>query len=605
MDIMTHPGKLLSSAFAFLMVLSVRSGAANFDPAGWETNSSFPLIGDPAAVKGGILREHWTSFPPTLRSNGPNAGLPMVRDLHQLVFESLVATHPGTLETIPRLATHWKVSPDQRRFWFRIDPKARWADGSPVTAEDAVATWDFLVRKDLHDPYSGMIWGENFERPVADGPQIVSVKTRKPHWRLFLQFGGMPVYPAKELAGLDGERYLREYDWKLQMGSGPYELRAGAVRKDRSVTLTRRPDYWGKDERWNIGVGNFDALSFNVVLDDSLAFERFKKGELDYYFVAKAQRWVQECDFDRTRKGWIQKRRIRSEAPQGFTGFAFNMRKPPFDDRDVRKAFALLVNRERLVDKLFFDEYVLMDSYFPGSAWSAPDIPPVRYDPRMAARLLERAGWKQRDKNGWLVKDGKPLSVTLEYGNPSWTRIHKVLQEDIAGAGIRLELRLIDSRTLIQKVDERNFTLHFQTWGAQLFPNPETYWSSRLAGEKHNDNLPGFRDPRADALLERYDAAFDPKERGRILRELDGLILRQHPYALGWYVDASRILFWNRYGHPKDYLHRTGDYRDVRSLWWLDPVKAQALEEAQRSGKSLPVEPTDVDPWPRSPVTSP
>ena len=582
-----------------LLLSAVPSFSLDFNPAGWETNKNFPPIGSAEAKKGGTLRFFWSSYPPTLRTEGPNSNLSTTSELHGLIYESLVGLHPETMEYMPGLADYWKTSPDKRKFYFHINPKARWADGTPVTARDVVATWEFRVRKDLKDPYSVMIWDGSFERPVAESASVVSVKTKKLHWRLFLYFGGMTIYPAKEMSKLTGEKYLEDYNWKLQMGSGPYELKPGDIKNQQSVTLTRREDYWARDERGSTGLYNFDRLSWQVILDEDLAFEKFKKGELDYYVVSKAQRWAEETDFDKVKDGWIQKRKIFTNTPQGYGGFVFNMRKPPFNDRNVRKAFAYLFNRERLIEKLFFGAYSFIDSYFPGGIWENPDNPKIRYNPRMAKLLLARAGWDHRNKDGWLEKDGKIFEITLEYGSPGWDRIYKVVQEDLKRAGIKLILKQIDPGTLMKKVSERNFTLHFQNWGALTFPNPISSWGSELADVNDNNNLPGFKSQEVDRLCKQYDLAFDRETQKKLIRRIDGLIFRAHPYALAWTSNFSRILYYNKFGHPEKYFSKTGNYTDMKTMWWLDQQEDKALTEAMEKGGKLPVGETDQRPWAR------
>ncbi len=571
--------------------------AAAFNPAGWQSNNNFPLMGSTEAVKGGTLRSYWSDFPATLRTEGPNSNLSTTGQLQGMVYESLLTLHPETMEYIPVLADYWKISPDKRTFYFHINPKARWADGTPVTADDVVATWEFRVRKDIKDPYSAMMWGESFDKPVAVSPDVVSVHTKKLHWRLFLYFSGMQIYQAKEMRALTGDKYLEDYNWKMQTGSGPYELKPEDIKKPISITLTRRKNYWGEKERGNIGLNNFDKLVWTVVMDEELAFEKFKKGELDYYPVNKSQRWLQESDFDKVKRGIVQKRKVYTKVPQGVSGFVFNMRKPPFNDRNVRKAFALLLNREKLIDKLFFGEYGFIDSYHPGSDWANPTNPKIRYNPRMAKRLLARAGWAERNKDGWLTKDGKPFEITLEYGDPGFTRIYKVIQEDLKAAGIKLDLKQTDYNTIMKKVGERNFTLYHASWGGLLFPNPENSWSGALADKNDNNNLPGFKNAEVDALCKEYDTAFNIKDQRRIIHRIDELIFRVYPYALGWSSGFSRVLYYNKFGHAPNYFPKIGDYRSIVSNWWLDPAKEKAMNEALKNGGSLPVGETEVRPW--------
>ena len=174
--------KRITCAALLLGLLAPCLSALDFNPAGWETNGNYPLIGSPEAKKGGALRSTWLDFPPTLRALGPNSNTSANRALQGMVYESLLSLHPETLEYMPALADYWKISPDKRKFSFHINPKARWADGSPVTAADVVASWEFKVRKDIKDPYSYMMWSESYERPVAESPDARTCFVRN-WWR--------------------------------------------------------------------------------------------------------------------------------------------------------------------------------------------------------------------------------------------------------------------------------------------------------------------------------------------------------------------------------------------------------------------------------------
>ncbi|MEA3307060.1 MAG: ABC transporter substrate-binding protein [Elusimicrobiota bacterium] len=582
----------------FLFGITGAIAADNFNPAGWDSNNEFPLIGSERAEKGGTIKFFWRNYPATLRTNGPNANSYTIQEIHRVVYESLIDLHPSTNEYIPELADFWRISEDKRKFSFHINPKARWSDGTRVSAEDVVASWEFRVREDIKDPYSIMMWQDNFEKPIRESKYVVSVKTKKLNWRLFLYFGRMDIYQAEEMRALSGEEYLKNYNWKMQMGSGPYELRPENIKKDYYLAVTKRGNYWAEHERRNIGLNNFDKIMWRIILDRELAFEKLKKGEIDFYYVSRAQRWMKECAFDKIKKGRILKRKIYTEAPESFLGFAFNMRKPPFDNRDTRKAFSLLLNRKKLLDKLFFNEYAYIDSYFPWAGWSGERNPKIRYSPRRAAKLLRRAGWKNRNRDGWLTNGkGEIFEITLEYGSEGWSKIHKVIKEDVEKAGIKMNLKLIDSRTLMKKVNERNFTLHYKLWGAPLFPNPAIRWSSELADEKYNNNIPGFKNKKVDALCEKYDRTFYREEQKKIIKKMDGIIFREYPYALSWYTNFNRILYANKFGHRKTYFSKFGDFRDIKTMWWLDSKKEKVLSDAIETDKSLPTGKVVQKPW--------
>lgn len=578
-----------------------------FDPKEWTTCEKFPPIGDPAAKRTSkdpfVIR--WETFPPTLRTDGPNSALVQTRTLQGLIYETLVGIHPETEEFIPGLATHWKQETNLEKgyqvFTFRIDPRARWSDGSEVTANDVVATFWHHVQEDRNDPSSVMTYNEGFEMPEVLDKLTVRVKTKELNWRLFLYFGGMNVYPAKEIH-VPGAKYLEDYNWKFPMGSGPYVMKPEDLKKGESLTLTRRTDWWAENEPSSKNTYNFAQVKCIVVGDEELEYQMFKKGELDHFVVTRAQRWVEEYPKEEiVQKGWVKRRKIFNQAPRGYSGLAFNMREKPFDDKRVRLAFCHLFNRERLMEKLFFNEYEFLNSYFPGRDWgNEDDNALITYDPEHAAELLAEAGWKQRDKDGFLVDaGGKRFEVTLELGSPTLERIFLPVKEDFEKAGVKLELKLINNATLIKKVSERQFKIHYQAWNALLFPNPETSWRSKLADEMNNGNITGFKNPRVDELCKKYNITFDRAEQKKIVREVDKLVYDEHPYALGWYARYLRVLYWDKLGHPATYFSRTGQdvEQEMLSTWWFDPDAAKALADAKAAGKALEQGTVDVKPW--------
>ena len=604
---------VLSLPLLLVMLLAAPVTVVEAAPAddvndGWLTATDYPPIGDPRAkrVPGSTFRISWPYFPPTLRTDGPSSNLVQTRTIHSLMFETLVGIHPETEEFIPSLASHWKIETDKENnrqtFWFRIDPRARWADGSAVTANDVAKTYWHMIQEDRNDPSNAMTYSEGFHPPEVVDERTIKVTTKKLNWRLFLYFSGMRIFPAKYI-GIPGEQFLEDYNWKFMMGSGPYHLaKPEHIKKGDSLIITRRKDWWSENDPGSKNLYNFDRIKFLVVRDRELEFEMFKKGELDHFRVQRAQRWVEDIPQEElVQKGWVKRRKVYNQAPQGFSGFAFNMREKPFDDKRVRLAFSYLFNRERLMKKLFFNEYDYIDSYFPGRDWgNAEENPKIRFDPDRAAELLDEAGYQDYDDDGYLVNsEGKRLEITLTYGAQAWERIWLVVKPAYEEAGIKFNLKLIDGATLIKNVSDRQFNIHFQSWGALLFPNPETSWRSSLADKKANNNLPGFKNERVDELCARYNEIFDRTEQKKITREIDSIVFNEHPYALGWYANFHRILYWDQFGHPDTYFTRIGQdpEDDMIMTWWIDSGQENALKAAQEAGSKLPQGTVEHRPW--------
>jgi microcin C transport system substrate-binding protein len=262
------------------------------------------------------------------------------------------------------------------------------------------------------------------------------------------------------------------------------------------------------------------------------------------------------------------------------SGIAINARREPYNDIRVRKALRHLFNRETMVEKMMFNEYVLTDSIFPGSVYENPNNEKVRYDPQKALALLAEAGWKDRDSSGRLVKNGQPMNLEIVYGDQASERYFTIFQEDLRKLGITLNLRFVTFETLVKLLDERTFSMASIAYTGEVFPSPEANLRSDLADQKNTNNITGFKNKRADEIIAAYTKEFDFSKRVKLLQELDGLVTNEHQWILEWSAPYQRFVYWNKFGQPKGLLTRIGDYRDVPSLWWIDPAKAQQVEGA-------------------------
>lgn len=569
-------------------------GGKGFKGEGWQTNTDFDLIGDPRAVKGGVVKQGMmTDFPSTLRYWGPNVTA-WNQMLHGLVYETLLGLHPTTLEYMPALATHWQISPDKQTFRFRLNPNARWSDGQPVSSDDVLASWRLITDKTLQDPGHTLIY-QNFEPPVVESRYILSVKAKSVNWLNFLYISNdLLIYPAHILKNINGDTYIREWNFKMLPGTGAYIVNEQDVNKGNMIKIRRRKDYWAEQDRRNVGTANFDEIDQIVTRDRALEFERFKKGDLDYYVVQRAQMWVQELDYPNIKRGLNLKRKIFNNNPNGMQGIAMNTRREPFSDIRVRRALGYLFNRDLMIQKLAFNEYVPMNSMYPGSIYENPNNEKVKYDPQKALQLLAEAGWQDRDSAGRLTKGGRPLTFEIIYGDQLSERYFTIFQEDLRRVGITLNLRLVTFETMIKLVDDRAFDMISTAYTGVPFPSPEQELHSSLADQKNTNNLTGFKNKRADEIMDAYKTEFDLNKRVKLLQELDGIFMAEHHWILEWTAPYQRLVLWNKFGYPQGILTRIGDYRDVPSLWWVDPGKNQKLEQALRD-PSIQLEQGTID----------
>lgn len=575
-------------------------GGPGFTGEGWETRLTFQSVGDPKAIQGGTMVIDMPDWPATLRMAGKDWNTSFNYFAAELMFEGLLTLDPITLEFIPRLATHWQISEDKSTYRFRINPAARWSDGTEITAADVVATYRLKTDPTLLDPSSVMTYGK-LEEPKAISKYIVEVKVKEENWRNFLYFATSSVFPGHQIGGLKGSEYLDKYQFAYTAVSGPYHVLPEDIDTGNAITLTRRTDWWDDANPVHDGTYNIGKFKFVIVKDPQLRFEKIKKGEIDYMIVPKAQWWAEDIPkLEQVQRGLLVPRKFFTEAPIGTSGLALNQQRPPLDDKNVRLALQHLYDRETMIEKLFFDEYEPLTSYYQGGVYANPGNQLLPYDELAAVELLEKAGWTEINSEGYRVKDGKVLSFALTYGSPLSERSLTVFQESAKKAGIKIDLQLLTPASGWKNVREKQFDIHDMAWGALIFPNPETSWHSRLADQKDNNNITGFKNERVDALCAEYDKEYDVKRRIEIIREIDGILYQEHPYVLGWFGPSQRVLFWNKFDMPAWGTSRYGEADNMFNVWWIDPAKEQALEAAKKDpAAKLDAGPREVRFWPQ------
>ena len=585
-------------------------GGPGFKGAGWTTVDTGPL-GDPAAKPGGVILSHVPAWPENLRTYGTGANTFLNSIIESLCFESLCAMHPETLETIPNLASHWKISEDNMKFTFRIDPRARGSDGKPVGADDVLATFRLIMDDTLVDP------NNKVPLSVMNEPKVLSkymfeVTCKRKHWRNFLTFSAFKILPAHEIKGLSGADFIKKYNFQYPANCGPYIVHARDIKDNESITVTRRKDYWGNGMARNTGLYNFERIRFVVIGDRRLAFDKICKGELDFFPVYTAKWWVEEITgtgqpagavkleqppLPQVQKGWLVAQKIFTRLPEGIQGNACNMRRDLMKDRRVRLALAHLFDRKKLLEKFAYNEYEPLKSYFPGGDAENPNNKLVEYDPKRALELLNEAGFKDRDSDGVLMRNGQRLTVRLTYDEQGFEKYYTAYQEACRKVGVEIKLDLVDDAALWKKLQDRSFTFAASGFTGSLFPEPRPEWSSAAADQEGSNNVSGFKNEKADEIIAKYDQTFDAQQRNALLRELDGVIFNEHPYMLQWYAPSQRILWWQKFGMPKTVFTKYGDWRDVYTTWWYDPALAEKLKTARREGKPLETPEFVLHPW--------
>jgi microcin C transport system substrate-binding protein len=561
---------------------------------------------NPDAPKGGLVRLSdvggFDSLNPVLYKGEPAAGL-------GFAFESLMADSLDEPSTSYGLIAEWASYPDDfSSVTFKLRDQARWHDGKKITPEDVIYSLD--VNK-AANPRMGLYY-KNVTRAEATGENEVTfyfdVKNNR---ELPMIMGQLTILPKHYWTGKDAsgnERDPMKTTLEPPLGSGPYRIKD--VKPGRSISFERVADYWGKDLPVNAGQWNYDEIRFEYYRDETVAFESFKAGNLDYWLETSAKNWAIAYDFAAVKNGFVRRQAVPLERTQSMQCFVLNLRRPQFQDRRVRQAFSLAYDFEWANKNLFYDQYARVGSYFEGSELAAPKalpegreleilnevkdgVPPevfteihqnpandtpdaMRGNLRKAVTLLKEAGWEV--KNGVLtnVKTGQPMKVEFLLVSPLFERIVQPYLRNLERLGIKGSIRLVDSAQYTRRLDGFDYDIVVGNFAQSESPGNEQrdFWGSDAAEREGSTNLIGVKNPAIDKLIDRVIFAKDRAELVAATRALDRVLLWNEFVVPQWYSPTVRIAYWDRYGQPKVLPGLTPGFLQV---WWFDQTLAARL----------------------------
>ncbi len=570
---------VLLAAALLLPGLAGTCAAEHFPKSSW-TDRPDPLAG-PQAQKGGEIAVFGGQYPKSMNYYLDNNMLSA--EIFGTMFESLLSIHPITLSYQPAIADRWEISEDKKTFTFHLDEDAHWSDGSPITARDVAWTYQAIMDP-KHMTGAHKVSLERFKPPEVIGRRTIRFTAKSIHWKNLLTLGGLNIMAKHAYAKKD----FNKINFSFPVVSGPY--RPGEMQEGRLIRMKRRENWWQGDFAGNRNKYNFDTITFKFYAERENAFEAFKKGKIDLFPVYTSRIWVKETNGDAFFKNHIIRRKIHNHKPVGFQGFAMNMRRAPFDDVRVRKAMALLLDRQKMNRTLTYNQYFLHRSYYEDlyTRDNPCPNPLIEMDKEAARKLLDAAGWRVNPETGFREKNGRALKVHFLTRNASSGKFLSIYAEDLKDAGIKLVIDKKDWAAWARDMDEFNFQMTWAAWGASMFKDPEGMWSSEEADRKGGSNITGFKSEEVDRLIEKQKSIFSVEKRNAICRQIDQIVFDDFPYVLLWNIDYTRLLYWNKFGTPETVLSKYGDEMSALWYWWWDPDAAALLSDATEHGFSLP-----------------
>jgi microcin C transport system substrate-binding protein len=554
---------------------------------------------NPDAPKGGTMRSSaigtFDTLNPFVIKGVPAAGIGEIFDTLTVASEDEPGSEYGLVaETI-------ELAPDRLSVLYTIRKEARFHDGTPMTPEDVVWTFEALRAKGhpMYRSYYGDV-----TKVEKEGDRGVRFFFKSAENRELPQIiGEMPVLSKAYWSTRDFEKTTLD----PPLGSGPYKIES--LDPGRSITYRRVADYWAADLPVNKGRHNVDVIHYDYYRDATIALEAFKAGQYDVRLENSSKDWATGYDSPALRAGLIKKEQIPNQRPSGMQGFGYNLRRPIFQDARIREALAYAFDFEWSNKELFYGAYQRTRSYFDNSELAATAVPQgeelkilekfrgrvpdavftTEYDPpkydgsgnirdglRAALKLLKEAGWSFKGEK--LVNDetGQPFEFEILLDNPQFERIVLPFAKNLERMGITARVRTVDTAQYEKRMETFDYDMAVVSFGQSLSPGNEQreYWGSRAADEQGSRNLLGIKNKVIDELIEELVRAPDRPSLVAHTRALDRVLQYGYYVIPHYHLSAFRVAFWDKFRRPAT----SPKYAVGMETWWIDPAAEQSVE---------------------------
>ncbi|MCR9134467.1 MAG: extracellular solute-binding protein [Alphaproteobacteria bacterium] len=570
--------------------------ASHGEPELAEDYTHFPYT-NPDAPKGGkisygVVGSYDNLNPFILKSMRTTARGMWDPEYGHLTYEALMRRsrdEPFSLYGL--LAETIEIDDDRTYIQFNLNPLAKWSDGEPVTADDIIFTFEILEAKG-RPPYSNRM--DKISKMEKRGDLSVRFVLKEDAGREFpLILGLMPVLPKH---ATDAENFDKS-TFEKPVTSGPYRIKS--FTPGERITYERRDDYWAEDLPVAAGFHNFGEITIEYFLSDSAQFEAFKKGVFDIFPDGSPITWERAYNFPAVERGDVIKAIFEQEIPAGMYGFVFNLRRPVFENVDLRRGLAMLFDFEWVNRNLFNGAYKRTESYFQHSDLSSIGKPANEIEMALLApypdaveasvldgtyrasesdgtgrdRNIQRAALKLLNKAGYTIQQGKlvdsdnkPLAFEVMTQNQGQEKVALAYQRNLAALGIELSVRTVDDAQYQQRSQDYDYDLIVKKYPASLSPGAEQLWrwGSQSRDIPGTFNYAGTANPAIDAMIQAMLDARSNEEFVASVRAFDRVLISGHYVVPLYYLPGQRVAYRSNLAHPEV----TPIYGYQLPTWW-------------------------------------
>ena len=496
----------------------------------------------------------------------------------------------------PLLAEKFDLPEDKSYVGFILNPNAKFSDNSPVTADDVIFSFNAIMEKG--SPIYKMYYAD-VDRVEKIGEREVRFyfKEGTENKELPMILAQFSIFSQKDWEG-------REFDkptLQVPLGSGPYVVKDFQVNK--FVELQKNPDYWGKDLPSQRGFNNFDTIRYDYYQDTTVTLQALFAGNIDAREEYIAKIWMTGYDNELIRSGRVKKENIEHNNPAVLQNFAYNVRRDKFKDRRVRKALDLAFNFEWANEKLFYNQYKRLFSYFTNTGMEATGLPegkekeillryadklapdiftkpyeltinPDIYDSRQnlkkAVALLKEAGYDFANGKMINLQTGEPLEIEILSNSANGATFTKVMLpfiENLRKIGVKAVFRNLEVNIFKNRLDNFDFDMAIVSYRVSQLPGNEQrdYWGSASADIKGSNNIIGIKNEVVDDLIKGLVSAQEKDDYVAYVKALDRVLLSENYMIFQWYSPYSRVAYWDKFGQPETDI-KTGFQPFT---WWI------------------------------------
>jgi microcin C transport system substrate-binding protein len=491
------------------------------------------------------------------------------------------------------LAEKIRIAADHKSVSFVLNKNAKFSDGTPVTADDVVFSFNILVKKG--PPLFAQYYRDVAKAEIITPSEVKFTFSTDKNRELASILGQFPVFSKAYYQTHDFEKA----DLLPPVGCGPYQVKE--FKAGQSVVYTRIPAWWGENIPSQKGLNNFD-VRYAYYRDPGVLFEAFKAGDCDFRSEQLAKNWATGYKIPAVTDGKIILKETPHELPTGTQAFIFNTRNPIFADRSVRDALAKSFDFEWLNRTLFFDFYKRSLSYFNNSPLACSglpkgeelailhpykdSLPPELFTESFKLPITKGTG-HDRDligkanailkKAGWVVKKGirvnektgKPLTFELLLTDPALEKVALAFQRNLKALGVHMTIRTVTLSQYIEKLRNYDYDMICFSFPQSEIPGNEQreFWGSKAADIDGGYNFAGIKDPIVDNLVELVIASPDRQALVDRVHALDRVLSWGYYSIQQWYLPTSRIAYWNKFGMPEK---KPKDGVGFNAWWLLD-----------------------------------